>query len=351
MIKKVGVLLLTLMMAETVFSDGKEPLQKQMKHMEIKEKIAPYADKKTFTEKEFEAGLKEWPLPVTLTIPNGIGPFPAVVLVHGSGPNDRDETLFENKPFRDIAWGLATRGIAVLRYDKRTFHYKAKLIPHLKRFTLNEETVDDAVAMVKHLAEEPRIDRNKIYVLGHSLGGMAIPRIARKDKNKQAAGFIVLAGVARPFEDLILEQFRYMVKLDGKVEPLEKTLLENTEKQVALIKSKKLSVDTPPGQLIPGTFGAYWLDLRGYRPASEAAGMSRPLLILQGGRDYNVTMVDFNIWKSKLTGRKNVRFKSFPDLNHLMIEGKGKSTPMEYQTPGHVAEEVIDTIYNWIKSH
>jgi uncharacterized protein len=79
-----------------------------------------YADFTKFEEKEILIGKGIWSLPGTLSLPKGDGPFPAVILVHGSGPLDRDETIGPNKPFRDLAHGLASRGIAVLRYEKRT---------------------------------------------------------------------------------------------------------------------------------------------------------------------------------------------------------------------------------------
>jgi len=80
--------------------------------------------------------------------PEGKGPFPAVVLVHGSGPQDRDETIGPNKPFRDLAWGLASQGIAVLRYDKRTKVHGAMMAGAVEQFTVKEETIDDALAAV-----------------------------------------------------------------------------------------------------------------------------------------------------------------------------------------------------------
>ncbi len=149
-------------------------------------------------------------------MPVGQGLFPAVVLVHGSGPQDRDETIGPNKPFRDLAWGLATYGIAVLRYEKRTRVYGQKLQQDKKlltSFTVYEETVDDAVSAVALLSQTPGIRPDRIFVLGHSQGGMTIPRVAQKDK--QAAGFIIMAGLTRPLEDAILKQNRYLLSISG----------------------------------------------------------------------------------------------------------------------------------------
>jgi uncharacterized protein len=123
-----------------------------------------------FKEEPVTVGTGEWAVPGTLSVPSGriIG---AAVLVHGSGPNDRDETLGPNKPFQDLAWGLSDRGIAVLRYDKRTKVLGGKMAG-IKNLTVREETIDDALLAVKLLRSRSDIDPKRIFVLGHSLGGM-----------------------------------------------------------------------------------------------------------------------------------------------------------------------------------
>jgi len=188
-------------------------------HLEIKESPPPpYSQRELFKEEEAEIKTGEWVLPATLTRPEGQGPFAVVVLVHGSGPNDRDETIGPNKPFRDLAWGLASKGIAVLRYDKRSKVYGTKLARDKKlaaSFTINEETVDDALSAAAWLRKKEKIDSAKIFILGHSLGGMMIPRIASRDQ--AIAGFIIMAGMTRPIEEAILEQTRYILGLSGKL--------------------------------------------------------------------------------------------------------------------------------------
>ena len=144
--------------------------------------------------------------------------MPAVILVHGSGPNDRDETIGANKPFKDLATGLASRGIAVLRYDKRTRVHGAK-VAALTDFTVNQEVIEDVIEAVKALRAQPRIDPARVFVLGHSLGGMLVPRIATADPT--IAGLIVLAGAARPLEEAIVAQSRYIAVADGTISPEE----------------------------------------------------------------------------------------------------------------------------------
>lgn len=301
----------------------------------------PYAKKDAFQEKEVTVGSGEWALPGTLTLPVGAGPFPAVVLVHGSGPHDRDETLGPNKPFRDLAWGLASRGVAVLRYEKRTKAHAGSLAK-ISRPTVREEVIDDAVAAVALLRKTALIDPKRVHVLGHSLGGTLIPRIGQADP--QIAGLIVLAGTARPLEDVMVEQVSYIASLDGTVSETEKTQIEEFRKQAGQIgELKEDSAGAPFG--VPAS---YWLDLRGYSAPEAAKALQQPLLVLQGERDYQVTMTDFAAWKKALADRKDVTFKSYPKLNHLFMEGEGKSAPAEYQKAGHVAPVVIEDVASWI---
>lgn len=299
-----------------------------------------YADPQRFREEDVTIGSGEWALPGTLTLPSGKGPFAAVVLVHGSGPNDRDETIGPNKPFRDIAWGLATKGIAVLRYEKRTREHRSKMATG--RFTVNEETVDDALLGVSLLRQRPEIDSNRLFVLGHSLGGMLLPRIGSLDK--QIAGLIVLAGSTRPFEDMILEQYEYIFGLDGSISAEEEKQLASLREQVSKVKDPGLAPDAH----VLGAPGSYWIDLRGYNPPAVAATLASPMLVLQGERDYQVTMKDFENWKTSLAAKKDVTFKSYPSLNHLFISGQGKITPAEYEVAGNVDKEVIEDIARWV---
>jgi len=306
-----------------------------------------YADFSKFDEEEVSLGKGIMRLPGTLSLPKGDGPFPALVLVHGSGPNDRDETIGPNKPFRDLAHGLASRGIAVLRYEKRTKEHRILMALVSSSITVKEETIDDAVAAVEALAAHKKIDRKRIFLLGHSLGGMLVPRIGKAKET--IAGFIILAGATRPLEDLVLEQTKYLVSLAGKLTEEEQKKVQDLERQVARVKSPDLSSATPKSELPFAAPASYWLDLRGYEPAAEAKDLRKPMLILQGERDYQTTMEDFANWKKALASRKDVKLLSYPKLNHLFTEGQGKSRPEEYARPGNVDAVVIEDIEKWIE--
>ncbi len=321
----------------------------------VKYEPPAYADPAKFEETAVTVGSGDWALPGTLTMPKGGGPFPAVVLVHGSGPNDRDETLGPNKPFKDLAWGLATRGIAVLRYDKRSKVYQAKILADAKleaTMTVKDETIDDALAAAALLERTKGIDRKRVFILGHSLGGFLMPRIAAAAEPLKIAGFISLAGLTRPLDDTILRQMTYLYGLAGAaVSETDKKKLEDIKTEVAKIKALT-DADRSSTTKLLGAMPAYWLDLRGYDPPETAKAVEKPMLTLQGGRDYQVTTEDLENWKKALGGRKDVEFHLYPKLNHLFFEGAGIITPLEYmQKHGSVAPYVIDDIAAWISKH
>jgi hypothetical protein len=317
-------------------------------------KAPTYADQNAFAERGVTIGSGKWQLPGTLTLPKGRGPFAAVVLVHGSGPHDQDETIGGNLPFKDLAWGLASRNVAVLRYAKRTKVHGQAMMAQPGGITVNEETVDDAVAAAGLLAATPEIDRKRIYVLGHSLGGMMAPRIAQHAKKNGAAtpvaGLVILAGTTRPLEDVIIEQVRYLAGLDGDISDAEQKQIAEVEQFAREVHSPELKPNTMVKMLGAPIPGSYFLDLRDYRPGEVAAKLKIPMLVLQGERDYQVRMADFEGWKKALGRNRKATLMSYLKLNHLFIAGTGPSTPNEYAKAGHVAEEVVRDIAEWVQA-
>jgi dienelactone hydrolase len=311
-----------------------------------------YAKPASFHEEAIMVGAKPWQLHGTLTLPNGAGPFPAVVLVAGSGPEDQDESIAANKPFKDIAWGLASRKIAVMRYNKRTQEYSKELQAHMTGFTVNEESVDDARAAIALLAKRPEIDTRRIFVLGHSMGGTLAPRIAQGDQ--EVAGLVILAGTTRPLERVVVDQLKYIAGLQGQITPRAQKQIDSAEQSAKEIESPTLAADTKLDILGSPIPGSYFLDLRNYHPAETAAQLKIPMLILRGDHDYQVTAEDMNGWRNALSGKPNVTWKVYPGLYHLFMAsssaGTGLGTPADYQKAGHVEQAVIEDIKTWIET-
>ena len=299
----------------------------------------------TFSERDFSVGEEGRALPGTLTLPKGEGPFPAVILVHGSGPHDRNESIGPNAPFRDIAHGLAERGIASLRYEKRT---KARPEDFASMdFTVDEETVDDAVAAVAALRSMKDIKPDAVFIAGHSLGALMAPRIGQRAP--EAAGLILLAAPARPLQDIVLEQFEYLAAADGQLSTEEREHLDAEHAKAAKIAT--LATNSRAEDNLLGLPARYWLDLNAYDPVAVAKSITQPLLILQGGRDYQVTAKgDFPIWQEAFFGKPRAAMNLYPALNHLFIAGEGASTGAEYMQAGNVDEHVIADIAQWIKA-
>lgn len=305
--------------------------------------LPDYANVASYGDEEIVVKTGRFELPGTLTRPKGDTKCPVVVLVHGSGPHDQDETILENKPFRDLAVGLASRGVAVLRYEKRTHKYASEL--NATEIGLDEETSDDALSAVALLRGRTDIDSKRIYVLGHSLGGMAAPFIAQRDS--AIAGIISLAGTPRPLLDVVEEQIEYIAKLDDNIDDAERKKLEEMRAIKAKIRGGEADISK---ESLLGAPAVYWKRIDAMRPGEAAAKLSCRILVIQAGRDYQVDQKSLDGWKKALGVRTNVTYRLFEKLNHLMIAGEGKSSPIEYQKQGFVDIEVIDAIVEWIKS-
>ncbi len=305
-----------------------------------------YADAARFQRRDVSIEGPGSPLPGTLTVPTDCSRCPGVVLVHGSGPNDRDESIGPNKTFRDLALGLASRGIAVLQYDKRSYAFPREMAA-LKVLTVRQEVIDDAIAAVAVLRKTRGVVADRVFVLGHSLGAAVAPRIAREDS--AIAGLILLAGPSRPLEQSFIEQTEYLSSLDGQASEAVTKRVADVRAQVERVRKLKDS-DEQATEHILGAPPAYWLDMRRNPPLEIAKALKQPMLVLQGERDYQVTMEDFKGWQAALSSKRNATLKSYPALNHLFLEGTGKSTPAEYERAGHVPQVVIDDIAAWIKT-
>ena len=298
-----------------------------------------------FSERDFSVGDGERALPGTLAMPKGNGPFPAVVLVHGSGPQDRDETIGPNKPFLDIARTLAAQGIAVLRYDKRT---KARPQDFAGgNFGVDDETTNDAVIAVDALRKTDDIDPKRIFVLGHSQGGMLAPRIAAVSGH--VAGLILMAAPTRPLLDILIEQNRRLAALnDGKIDDAEHAAINAIIEQVRITRDPKTAATSPT---VMGQPAGYWRSIEAVDAVSEAQQVRLPMLLLQGARDIQVVDADWQNWRDAFADDPDATFKLYPKLNHLGIAGEGEGSLAEYQQPGHVDAHLLTDVAAWVKQH
>jgi dienelactone hydrolase len=290
---------------------------------------ARYIAPSQFRELPITVGAAPFLLDSTLTLPAGTGPYPAAVLVHGSGPNDRDSTVGSNKIFKDVAEGLASAGIAVLRYDKRTFQYGDQLS---NAITIDEEVIDDAVAAARALAARPEIDAGRLFVIGHSLGGLLAPEIA--DRAGGVAGLVLLAPPGRSPWNILRAQMSYLHAPRETRASIERAMIEN-------------AFGGTTGML--GMPHSYWADLESHDGVATAAALGKPVLVLHGDRDYQVTAEDLAVWRQGLARTRRAEVATFSGDNHLFIRGSGPPGPAEYKLPGHVDDRVIDRVIAFIR--
>ena len=277
----------------------------------------------------------------TLLVPEKDNLKKLVIFVHGSGANDRDEKIYENKPFKDIAEGLYQKGIATYRFDKRTFTFPESFTA---KSTVDDEVTTDVVNIVNYFKKDTQFSGYEIIVLGHSLGAHLLPRIANKTSN--LSKIILLAGNARPLGQLLIEQYEYLYSLNATEEL--KNELKEVREQVKFLNSKAFNLNVPNTKLPLNQSAYYWQSIISYNPLKEVQKVKIPILILQGERDYQVTMVDFNLWKKALEKNKKATFISYPILNHSFMSGVGKATPNEYTIKNNVDSKAIDDIFLFI---
>nr|WP_253817298.1 alpha/beta fold hydrolase [Myxococcus xanthus] len=292
----------------------------------------PYVNGAAFRAEEVTVGQEPFLLKGTLTVPVGTGPFPGIVLVHGSGPHDRDVRFGPNALFKDLAEGLSSRGIAVLRYDKRTFQYKE---PFASGISIDDEVVVDAVSAMGVLKARPEVDAARVFVVGHSLGALLAPEIAIR--SAPVAGAVLLAPPGRPMWELILAQLRYLGAPAERIAEVEKA-------------AEPLKARTASSGSFLGLPMSYWKDLESRDGVGMARKLHRPILIMQGERDYQSTEEDLATWRRGLAQVDRVDVVTIPGSNHMFIHGDGKPGPAEYMTPGHVDARVVEKLCAFLLS-
>ncbi len=291
----------------------------------------------------------EYPLNGLLTLPDGAAsPLPAVVMVHGSGPSNMDEKVMKLTPFKDLAEGLAKRGVASVRYDKRTFVHGRKMAKTCP--TVKEETIDDALLAVALLKKDPRIDPERIYILGHSMGAMLAPRIDAEGGDVK--GLILMAGTPCRLEEVVLRQ----LKQSSGGNPILKRII-GLEYRIFAKKFDglyQMPDEEAKKKKFAGNLSLYYFKEMGQKTAADYLLEShKPTLILQGGKDFQVLAEDdFRRFRELLAGRENTIFRLYPDLNHIFVKGIYDDilkASKEYKVERHIGDEVMDDIAAFIQ--
>ena len=225
-----------------------------------------------------------YPLNGLLTLPDeSYLPCPAVVFVHGSGSSNMDEKIQKVTPFKDLAEGLAKLGIASIRYDKRSFAHGFKLVTSKEVITVKEETIDDAVAAVELLKQDSRI--NKVYVLGHSMGGMLAPRI---DVEADVNGLIIMAGSPRTLHEIMIGQIEEIASkqngfvkwiMNKSMNKMFTTFTQLDDMSIEEAKKKKLG---------NGVTAYYFKEMMEHPTVELLKKLEKPVLFLQGQDDFQV---------------------------------------------------------------
>ena len=296
----------------------------------------------------------KYPLKGILTLPDNITePVPAVVLVHGSGSSNMDEKVGKITPFKDLAEGLAKQGIACVRYNKRSFSYGFKMVMDKKNIvTVKEETIDDAIMAANLLKNDSRVDTSKVFIIGHSMGGMLAPRIDAEGGNFR--GLILMAGSPLPMEKIMLIQLEeQMAEMKGLT---KKIISKQLDKFTALFEGLyELTDEVAKATKIGNGVTLYYFKEMGQPSVEDYLNKTdKPMLIMQGEKDFQVRADrDYAAYQKILVGRSNVTFKLYPGLNHAFVPATYEDISMakkEYSIEKHIGDDVISDIANWIKS-
>ena len=290
-----------------------------------------------------------FPLKGILTLPDGDGPFPGVVLVHGSGSSNMDEKVGKLTPFKDLAEGLAQRGVASIRYDKRSFAHGLKMVLDKGHpITVREETIEDALLAAQLLRSDRRI--GPVFLAGHSMGAMLAPRI--ECSGGDFAGLILLAGTPRRLEEVLLEQTEEAVaSMKGFTRKIGQKQLDQLRKTFDGLYD--LTDEDAKKKKLGGGTTAYYFKEMGQPTVAEWLEKTRkPMLILQGEQDVQVkAAVDFARYRQLLGDRENVTFRLYPGLNHAFVTAISDSiadAKKEFARERHIGPEVLDDLANWI---
>ena len=340
---------------ELAFADGSQRLDLRVADGEVAGFALPgeyeppaYADTDAFTERDVTVDAGDVALDGTLAVPEGEGPFPGVVLVHGAGIHDPDGVAGESKILQDFAWGLATEGIAVLRYEKRLHDHDVDPEDH----TLDTVVVDDAVAALDELAGTDAVDEDALFVAGHSQGGMAAPRIA--DRHGRVAGVVSLDGPTDMLPDPDdVRHLRYAFDPHGDLDEDQEALLAQQQETARRLVDR----DYEPDEVLRDKPGRWWDSVLDYDPGGLAESVDAPVFALKTGRadpevqpeivEMHREMLDS--WRDLDLGEAG-RVEFYDGLGHYFQTGHEPSTMTHLQFADNVAEHAVLDVAEWVQT-
>lgn len=272
-----------------------------------------------------------------LTIPKDFTSKKVVFMMQGSGPQDMDETvgLNGNKPFRDLAHGLAKLGVATLRIDKRYVNNAPK------EYTVDEEVLSDAKLVIEELKKDSRFD--DVYVLGHSLGAMLAPRVAKEEGLNKVA---MLSASTMKFTDIIYtQQMEYLDsgEVSSSVADFQKKEITKIKKQIDEMTEKtKGNFFSMPA--------SYVYSVNQVSPVDDIKSSNFDVFIAHGSKDFQVKKDELDKFKKALNGREHVIYKLYEGLNHLMMPEDSDELSVEiYDKENHLSQDVINDLAEFFK--
>lgn len=308
--------------------------------------VPEYVDREAFTERDVTVEAGDVRLDGMLAVPDGDGPFPGTVLVHGAGIHDPDGTAGNSKILRDVAEGLASEDIATLRYAKRLHDHDVAD----EAFTLDRVVTDDAVAAVDELADVAEVDAESVFVVGHSQGGMAAPRIA--DRHGGVAGVVCLDAPADPTVDPDdLAFMRYSFDPDGDLSEEQVEQLETHREAFRRIAEGDFDDD----ETILDNPGVWHRSATNCDPVGTAAGLDVPTFVAKAGRadeERQPELVAFlregvEEWRDADLPEGS-RVEWYPNVDHYFQEGPTPTTMEGLYFGGNVEPYVIADVAAWI---
>lgn len=307
--------------------------------------VAPdYCDVSKFLERKITVVNGMYEMPGILAMPNS-GKNPLVIILPEAGPTDKDGSYEENKPYKDLAWGLASRGIATFRYEKRSNNYGIFMLKDkaaYETFTPREDLLYDLYKIIDSLKTLPDVDPNKIYILGHGQGGMLAPLVAKE--RKDIAGIIMMGANAKRTQEMMIDQYKYL----SKVLPEKTAEYEAQTRNAIRSMDKKLNPLTEHHLMPYEVQATYWIWLNQYPHLEISQKLNKPQFILHGERDYQSNMENYELWKKTLQKNPKATVKLYPRLNHLFYAGDAQSTYSEYYLKSNIPENVIKDIGEWL---